>query len=1012
MDHKGNLLKVCRTCGVRFKMKKGNPKPVTAFREVILHLFNGSDVCRDQEDIHPPFVCEKCRGVLSKAQGKMKAGQAAVTMLSDKLPDFQPHLEDNCIICNYKPTGRPVKKKPWSLKESSPVEVATLTAPACTSEEDAPLPTPACTSEEDAPLPTPACTSEEDAPLPNPACISEEDAPLPTPACTSEKDAPLPTPACTSEEDAPLPTPACTSRDEAPLDVLTDKEITEEAVKHGFVYLGTVNNGDLAVGKCDVNSLHFDIQQQINIKQDRTWEMLVYKKRIPQSHPALSSLDLPSVVTMHTMSKLFLELTHCYICIGNVGYEELLEEKRDGMEIVVFKGNNGTVVAKEEKGLIKDGGRPYHHTIRHVNCQLVIPSNKLTNKCETCTKYSSSLRGMLHRVRHKGNTDLSHSSRVPNKHLTKEQLRAKTADVQREKTLQKTIASKAKECVEKAVEKEGCHVKESQHAFLQTMLKTGNDKMQFQDNSPQQFLYEQQLKQAQQHDARTMRWHPMMIRWCLSIFYQSPAAYDTIRNSGFLYLPHRTTLQQYSKFTNPTPGFNPDILKRLGEESNVVNEVEYKKNVCLIWDEMKIKSGLVYSKTSGELVGFTDLGGVNNELKAFEKRCQAEQHGTEEEPDLATHVLAFMVRGIFINLQFVFAYFPCLGFSSDQLYPAVWQANAILDQMGFHVRAFVSDGASPNRRFYKVHEDDQRLVYWTWNPYRPGEKMYFMSDVPHLMKTTRNNMENSGWHSKTRNLHYNGQEISWKHIVSVYEWDLGLQRQAVGLRMLHKLKADHVYLNPALRMRVNLAVQVLSNSMSCALAMQGRHDTVSTRNFISMMNRFFDCLNVQNQYQGQRGNMPDLEPYRDVDDIRFTWLEKDFLGFLHHWEQQAAGTPGLSKDQRNRMCLSKQTLEGLRITVSSFVELTKTLIQEEGVGYVLSEKFTQDPLEQHFAKQRRRCGANENPTALEFGRNEINLHILKDSIRSVGGNCRGRAANAQAIDFTDNTPLPKRQRKK
>ena len=35
---------------------------------------------------------------------------------------------------------------------------------------------------------------------------------------------------------------------------------------------------------------------------------------------------------------------------------------------------------------------------------------------------------------------------------------------------------------------------------------------------------------------------------------------------------------------------------------------------------MKIKSGLVYSKSSGRVIGFTELGDMNNELNEFERR--------------------------------------------------------------------------------------------------------------------------------------------------------------------------------------------------------------------------------------------------------------------------------------------------------------------------------------------------------------------------------------------------------
>ena len=39
--------------------------------------------------------------------------------------------------------------------------------------------------------------------------------------------------------------------------------------------------------------------------------------------------------------------------------------------------------------------------------------------------------------------------------------------------------------------------------------------------------------------------------------------------------------------------------------------------------------------------------------------------------------------------------------------------------------------------------------------------------------------------------------------------------------------------------------------------------------------------------------------------------------------------------------------------VNSFVNLAKMLLQEEGAKFLLSEKFSQDPLEEHFSRHRR-----------------------------------------------------------
>ena len=48
--------------------------------------------------------------------------------------------------------------------------------------------------------------------------------------------------------------------------------------------------------------------------------------------------------------------------------------------------------------------------------------------------------------------------------------------------------------------------------------------------------------------------------------------------------------------------------------------------------------------------------------------------------------------------------------------------------------------------------------------------------------------------------------------------------------------------------------------------------------------------------------------------VHFQWLEKDFLGFLRDWEEECLQTNGLTMGEKRRMCLSRETLEGLRIT--------------------------------------------------------------------------------------------------
>ena len=60
------------------------------------------------------------------------------------------------------------------------------------------------------------------------------------------------------------------------------------------------------------------------------------------------------------------------------------------------------------------------------------------------------------------------------------------------------------------------------------------------------------------------------------------------------------------------------------------------------FDEVKLKEDLVYDKHSGEMIGLINVGDVNNCLAAF----QRESVSDSQKPQLATHMLVFMVCGM------------------------------------------------------------------------------------------------------------------------------------------------------------------------------------------------------------------------------------------------------------------------------------------------------------------------------------------------------------------------------
>jgi hypothetical protein len=61
----------------------------------------------------------------------------------------------------------------------------------------------------------------------------------------------------------------------------------------------------------------------------------------------------------------------------------------------------------------------------------------------------------------------------------------------------------------------------------------------------------------------------------------------------------------------------------------------------------------------------------------------------------------------------------------------------------------------------------------------------------------------------------------------------------------------------------------LSKTVPDAMSVQGFSSTKETEQFIRLVDQFFDCLNVNSTYKGQKKINKALYPYRDLDDWRF-----------------------------------------------------------------------------------------------------------------------------------------------
>lgn len=211
----------------------------------------------------------------------------------------------------------------------------------------------------------------------------------------------------------------------------------------------------------------------------------------------------------------------------------------------------------------------------------------------------------------------------------------------------------------------------------------------------------------------------------------SSSAYHALRTSGFIQLPSERTLRDYTHYFQSKIGFQEEVDEMLRTE---VGSEDWKKYVVLLVDEMKVKESLVYDKYSTKVIGFVQLDNIEDHFRRLE------QSDGDYRPPVATHLLTLMVRGIFTSCRFPYAHFPTESLTGDQLFPIVWEAIERMERLGIKVVAITADGAGPNRKFFHLHSvSGSDMCHKVTNPYtKENRPIFFFSDVPHLMKTTRN----------------------------------------------------------------------------------------------------------------------------------------------------------------------------------------------------------------------------------------------------------------------------------
>ena len=90
-------------------------------------------------------------------------------------------------------------------------------------------------------------------------------------------------------------------------------------------------------------------------------------------------------------------------------------------------------------------------------------------------------------------------------------------------------------------------------------------------------------------------------------------------------------------------------------------------------------------------------------------------------------MLVLMVRGIFFKMEYPYAHFPTKRLTATSLSSIMWQGIERLEFLGFKVLAVTGDGASTNRKFFRMNSNPtDSSCHKTVNPYSSSGRFFVL----------------------------------------------------------------------------------------------------------------------------------------------------------------------------------------------------------------------------------------------------------------------------------------------
>ncbi|RIB26061.1 hypothetical protein C2G38_2030552 [Gigaspora rosea] len=413
-------------------------------------------------------------------------------------------------------------------------------------------------------------------------------------------------------------------------------------------------------------SLWLIFSDQQNIQKELCFEKAPYGSRNPIKYSILiNGFEVKDTILksnhinnkISTMTDIFLIVQFCKkssICMG--------QYTKEFAKVVYLRGdyiyssylgpqnNHEIITTLENKGSETEA---YHR----VDCTFFVLNGNICVNCKT-------LRNTLYKIE-KRHANSAQSVKTP--YVSREILTELVQNTRKTIRSQKELVKELSERLKLKFETEEEPISEPLTHIVYNVIEEVKTKKY--EDVPNIILKE--LIHIQSEKPNGIRYHPMFIRWAISIYSRGPAAYKAMKS--IIRMPSLSTLKSY------------------------INETSQYM-------------GLLWSQRDNKYIGYIDFDDENAEIEAFGEQClynvqnySGDQNNDEKDckRTLATQVHQIVWHSITHSFNFPIAYFAIETISVHTLNTILFSLAAKLECVNIHTYGSVCDSAGENRKHIK-----------------------------------------------------------------------------------------------------------------------------------------------------------------------------------------------------------------------------------------------------------------------------------------------------------------------